>query len=147
MQMVDNASEVIAVVREGAQLAMEPENAAKMAAVEQEIIDVQETVLALHKAKQDHTVSDAEYAARIKTSSERMQELEAQQAEMQTAAARYAEVKHWLDTFEQAMKDGNVTSVTDSALMKTLVERIMVSDTDIVIEFKCGGSIKQEYVK
>ena len=76
-----------------------------------------------------------------------MKELEAQQAELRSAATRYADVKGWLDAFEQAMQDGSIATASDAALMKTLVERIIVNDDGIEVEFKCGASVQQEYVR
>ena len=146
-QMADNAAEVIEAVREGTQLAMQPETAAKLNAVEQEIIQVQETALTLHKNKQSGIIAAETYDTEIRACSERMKELEAQQAELRTAATRYAEVKGWLDAFEQAMQDGSIATTSDAALMKTLVERIIVNDDGIEVEFKCGASVQQEYVR
>lgn len=45
------------------------------------------------------------------------------------------------------MQDGSIGTASDAALMKTLVERIIVNDDGIEVEFKCGASVKQEYVK
>lgn len=146
-QMADNAAEVIEAVREGAQLAMQPENAAALEQIEQEIIELQERALGLHKSKQNGSITAEAYDTEIRICSERMQVLEAQQAEMRTAATRYAEVKAWLDAFEQAMQEGSIGTANDAALMKTLVERIIVNDGGIEVEFKCGASIQQEYVK
>ena len=146
-QMADNAAEVIEAVREGTQLAMQPETAAKLNAVEQEIIAVQETALDLHKKKKNSVIAAETYDTEIRACSERMKELEAQQAELRTAATRYAEVKGWLDAFEQAMQDGSIATASDAALMKTLVERIIVNDDGIEVEFKCGASVQQEYAR
>lgn len=144
-QMADNAAEVIEAVREGTQLAMQPKTAAKLNAVEQEIIAVQETALDLHK--KNSVIAAETYDTEIRACSERMKELEAQQAELRTAATRYAEVKGWLDAFERAMQDGSIATASDAALMKTLVERIIVNDDGIEVEFKCGASVQQEYVR
>ena len=76
-----------------------------------------------------------------------MKELEAQQAALRTAATRYAEVKGWLDALAQAMQDGSIATASDAALMKTLVERIIVNDDGIEVEFKCEASVQQEYVR
>ena len=146
-QMADNAAEIIEAVREGTQIAMQPENAAALEAIEQEIIMLQEMALELHKNKQHGIVTEEKYNAEIRVCSERMKVLETQQAELKTAATRYAEVKVWLDAFEKAMQDGSIGTASDAALMKTLVERIIVNDDGIEVEFKCGASVKQEYVK
>jgi len=74
-----------------------------------------------------------------------MQELEAQQEEQKSMATRYAEVKAWLDAFEQHIKDGSIMNADDSTILKQLVEQIIVSDSGIEVHFKCGVSIEKEY--
>ena len=143
--MVEDADEIIEAVRDSARLVMQPENAAALAAIEQDIIAIQEQALALHKAKQAHAITESEYAERIRECSSRMTELEAQQAEMQTAASRYAEVKAWLDAFQEHIESGDIMNIDDDAIIKQLVEQIIVNDDGIEIQFKCGASIEKEY--
>lgn len=62
-------------------------------------------------------------------------------------STKYAEVRMWLDTFiEQTMQSDTLTTV-DGTTMKMLVDRIHVRNDGIVVEFKCGVAIEQEYVK
>ena len=144
-EMIEDADEIIAAVQDSARLVLQPENAAALADVEQAIIDIQETALALHKAKQAHTITDGEYTERISECSRRMKELEAQQAELQTAESRYAEVKVWLETFTAHIKSGDIMTTDDDTIVKQLVEQILVSDDGIEIQFKCGATIEKEY--
>lgn len=143
--MVEDADEIIEAVRDSARLVLQPENAAALAAVEQEIIAIQEQALGLHKAKQAHTITENEYAARISECSIRMKGLEAKQAEMQTAASRYAEVKAWLDAFQDHISSGDILNADDEGIIKQLVEQIIVNDDSIEIQFKCGATIEKEY--
>ena len=64
--LVDSAKEVVEAVRDGAELALEPENKAALHRIDEEIIALQGAVLALHKAKQRMEVSAADYAAKVK---------------------------------------------------------------------------------
>ena len=64
--LVDSAEEVVEAVRDGAELALEPENKAALHRIDEEIIALQEAALALHKAKQRMEVSAADYAAKVK---------------------------------------------------------------------------------
>ena len=115
--------------------------------IDEETIQLQEAALALHKAKQRMEIGSVEYASRVKEYSERMKELEAERNELQGTAAKYAEVRLWLDTFiEQTMQSDTLTTV-DGTTMKMLVDRIHVRNDGIVVEFKCGVAIEQEYVK
>ena len=144
---INNGRAECEVVRDGAELALEPENKAVMERIDEETIQLQEAALALHKAKQRMEIGAVEYASRVKEYSERMKELEAERNELQGTAAKYAEVRMWLDTFiEQTMQSDTLTTV-DGTTMKMLVDRIHVRNDGIVVEFKCGVAIEQEYVK
>ena len=145
-QITESADEVTAAVREGAMLALEPENRGRLDAVEQAIIETQEKALALHKKKVSRQITDAEYEATVKECSQRMKELETQQAELQTIATRYSEVKAWLDTFEENVSSGDIMDANDALVMKALVDEIIVHDTGIEIHCKCGITIEQEYI-
>jgi len=144
-EMIEDADDIMSAVKESAGLVLQPENAAALAEIEQEIIDIQETALALHKAKQAHQITESEYAARIGECSIRMKELEAQQVELQTAESRYVEVKTWLNTFEAHIKSGAILNADDGTIVKQLVEQIIVHDDGIEIQFKCGATIEKEY--
>lgn len=75
-----------------------------------------------------------------------MQELEAQQAELQTTENCYAEVKLWLDTIAEHIKSGAIMNTDDSMIMKQLVEQIIVTDDGIEVHFKCGIVASHEYL-
>ena len=77
-KLIDSAEEVVDVVMDGAELAMEPENKAAMERIDEETIHLQGATLALHKAKQRMEIGAAEYASRVKEYSVRMKELEAE---------------------------------------------------------------------
>ena len=144
--MIEDAEEIMAAVKDSAGLVMEPENKAALDRVEQEIIDLQNAVLELHKAKQQRSVTAADYAAQIKEYSQRMQELEAQQEELQTTENRYGEVKLWLDTFAEHIQSGNIMNADDGMIMKQLVEQIIVNEDGIEVHFKCGVVATHEYL-
>ena len=146
-ELIDSADEVVETIREGAQLALEPEHKAEIDRVEAEIIEIQEAALALHKAKQQMAVSAADYAAQVKEYSERMKSLEAKREELQSTELKYAEVRAWLDTFiDQTMRGDSLTEV-DGITLKQLVEKIVAWNTGIEVVFKCGVAIEHEYVK
>lgn len=144
--MIEDAEGIMAAVKESAGLVMEPENRAALDRIEQEIIDLQNAVLELHKAKQQRSVTAADYAAQIKEYSQKMQELEAQQAELQTTENRYSEVKMWLDSFAEHIQSGDIMNADDSMIMKQLVEQIIVGDDGIEVHFKCGIVASHEYM-
>lgn len=142
--MLGCADEVIDAVRDGAGLIMQPANKQAMDAVDQQIIEVQEAVLALHKAKQQHAISSEEYNQRVQEYSQQMKELDKRQEQLRTAETRYTEVKVWLDTFEEHIMSGDIMSMDDGAILKALVGQIIVGDDGIEIHFKCGVTIEKE---
>ncbi len=115
--------------------------------IEDQIIALQEKALALHKAKQRMEVSTADYTAQVKEHSERMKALEAERDEATKTSNQYTELRVILDAFEHGIKDGTIMSTDDTAIMRSLVEQIIVWETEIEIEFKCGVTIRQEYVR
>ena len=146
-ELIENAGEVVDTIKEGAGLAMEPENKAALAQVEEDIIQLQEAVLALHKAKQQMSVTATEYAAKVKEYSEQMKVLETKRDELQETETQYAAVKVWLNTFiEQTMQEGAITTI-DGRTLKMLVDRILVKNDGIEVQFSCGVSIEKEYVR
>ena len=69
--------------------------------VQQEIITIQEVVLALHKDQQQDTISNEDYDLQVAAYSQRMDELQERQRELKATAGRYAEVKYWLDAYRE----------------------------------------------
>lgn len=102
-QMSNNADEVIETVREGAMLAMEPENKERLLKVERDIVATQERVLALHKRKVAKQISDEEYDATVKRYATQIEELQAQQEEYRSAENQYTAVMAWLDAFKKSI--------------------------------------------
>ena len=115
--------------------------------IDEQIIEIQEAMLALHKAKQRMEISAADYAAKVKDYSDRMKELEAASGEPQDTAVKYTEVRTWLDTFIKQTMRSDALTTADSTTMKMLVDRIQIRNEGIVVEFKCGVAIEQDYVK
>ena len=145
--MAEDADEIIEMVRESTQISLEPENAAAIAATEQEIVEVQETVLKLHKEKQAQTISTADYNAQLHQHKSRMQELESRMDELQSAGNRYAEVSAWLEVFAEHTKNSESLDTVDAIVIKALVDHIVMKDTSMEIHFKCGATIEQDYIE
>lgn len=143
--MLDCADDVVTAVRDSAGLVMQPENAAALDAIDRQIIEVQEAVLELHKAKRQHTVSVEEYDTQVQQYSQRMKELEEQQTILRSAETRYSEVRVWLDTFEQHIQTADALNIDDGTILKALVEHIIVNDDGIEIHFKCGVTSECKY--
>jgi len=120
---------------------------AEIDAVGQQIIDVQEQVLTLHKQKQSATVSDIEYNEKMNEYRDILRELESKQEQLQETATRYAGAKAWLEDFEASIQNGAIFDATDAAIMKQMVEQIIVYSDRMEVRLKCGATVIQEYVK
>ena len=144
--MLGDVDSLMEAVRYSAREAMQPDNRLALRQAEQEITQIQEQVLVLHKLKQQCGVSAADYAAQVKDYSEKLQALERKQAELQTTENKYSSVKLWLENFAEHIKSGELMNADDSMVMKQLVQQIIVGDEGIEIKLQCGVSIKQEYV-
>lgn len=145
--LLGHSSEIVEAVSEGAELALEPENRAAIAHINDEIIAIQEAALELNKAKRRLEIGAEAYAAKVKEYSEAMREKEAARDFLQGTALQYAKVRAWLDTFKaETLHDGDVTTVNATTL-KALVERIVIRNEGIEVQFKCGASIEKAYVR
>ncbi len=142
-----SAVDVIDTIRNSVDAALNADRKAAIAEIDDEIIRIQTEVLELHKSKRQAQVSEADYAERIKAYSETMKKKDAQRAELQESTTKYTEIRAWLDAFDENINTGRILTVTDSEIMRSMVERIIVKDDGIEIHLKCGVSIGQAYVR
>ena len=145
--MAEDADEIIEAITEGAEMALQPENAAALERIEAEVIELQQAVLELHKAKQRMEISESEYASRMQGCKNHMILLEKQQAELRAVDNRFAEIRAWLNTFAEHTKNAQTTATLDAIVIKALVDHITMYDEYMEITFKCGASIEQKYEK
>lgn len=145
--MIEDAGALLEVIQTETEMEMQPGNKAAMDEVEQQIIELQERVLDLHKQKRAMAISDAYYNAQVNDYSQQLAALEDRQQALQTADARYATVRMWLADFQQHMQEGDATDDRDGKMMKSLVESIIIWPDCMEIHFKRGVNIEQKYVK
>ena len=146
-EITDNADKVLDAVKSSIDTECKGSDGVRLREIDDAIIALQEEVMALHKAKQRLEVSAAVYDAKVKEYGARMKALEAEREEAAQTANHYTELKVILDVFKRGIKDGTIMSKDDTAIMRSLVDQIIVRETEIEIEFKCGVSIRQEYVR
>ncbi len=146
-KITENSDEIYRTVEESTKLVLEPDNKEKLEAIEQQIIEVQEKALALHKTKAAGKLTEAEYDIKISEIKETMEALEAEQKQMQDTAIKYTEVKMWLENIKESISSETIGNADDAMLMKSLVDNIIVKATGIEIHCKCGVTIEQEYIK
>ena len=92
------------VVEESCAEALEADNHVELEQVQQDIIAIQEAVLALHKAQQQGSVCEMDYEIKIASYSQQMDELQERQRELKATAGRFAEVKYWMDAFKEHVR-------------------------------------------
>jgi hypothetical protein len=113
--------------------------------VQQDIIAIQEAVLALHKAQQQGAVSEMDYEIKIASYSQQMDELQKRQRELKATAGRFAEVKYWMDAFKEHVHGGEKMDTTDAVVPRQLTDRIVVYDDRLEIYLRIGGTVDQKY--
>lgn len=145
--IIESTTEISAAIMDSVDDEMQVRNKETLDLLETEIIEIQEKVLELHKAKQRLEVSAVDYSAAIAEYSAQIKEKETKRAELQDESLKYTKIKKWLAAFDENMLSGKIMTAKDSEVMRTIVERIYVKDDGIEIVLKCGVCIGQEYVK
>ncbi len=145
--MVEDAGTILDNLQTATEAELQPSNKAALDEVEQQIIELQEQVLSLHRQKRSQGINDSYYNAQVEEYTQRIGALEARQQTLQNAEARYATVNMWLTEFQQNMQTGNLTNDRDGKMMKSLVESIVIWPDRMEIRFKCGVRFEQKYVK
>lgn len=120
-------------------------HAQELNTVQQAIVDIQEAVLALHKAQQQGTISDSDYEIKIVSYGQQMDELQIRLKEIKESATRYAEVKYWLDTYKAHIQSGESMNTDDAVMLRSLVEKIIVYDEHMEIHLRCGAVMEAQY--
>ena len=146
-KITDDADDVIASVKETIEKTCGIGETKRLREIEEAIIQIQEAVLELHKARQRMEVNTPDYAAKVKEYGEQMKALEAERDEVQQATNQYTALRAILDNFENGLKNGSVMDVYDNAIMRSVVKQIIIRNYEMEIEFKCGVCIKKEYVR
>lgn len=124
---------------------LEVDNYAELDRVQQDIISIQEAVLALHKAQQQGAVTEMDYEIKIASYSQQMDVRQERQRELKATAGRFAEVKYWMDTFKEHVHSGEKMDTTDAVVLRQLTDRIVVYGDRLEIHLRIGGILEQEY--
>lgn len=94
------------------------------------------------KAKQEELLSTGKDQAKIDEIGDAIIELRGKRQEILTAAARNVELQERIDTLASFLEEQS-TAVTEysEALVRRLIEKIVVYDEKLVVEFKLGLSV------
>ena len=143
----DGMDDVLDVIEESCAEVLEVDNHAEMEQVQQDIITIQEAVLALHKAQQQGSVIKMDYEIKIASYSQQMDELQERQRELKATAGRFAEVKYWMDAFKEHVHSGEKMDTTDAVVLRQLTDRIVVYDDRLEIHLRIGGTLEHAYTR
>ena len=75
-----------------------------------------------------------------------MQQLESRRSELQSTSNKYTAVRNWLDTFKETAATGDIYDPDNAAIMKAMVEYIVVHRGRMEIHLKCGVTVEKGYV-
>lgn len=145
MDAVGDIDAIIETVKDSCRMVLAADNHEALAEAERQIIKLQEDVLALHRARQDCAITDAEYNAQIEAYTDQMQQLEARRSELQSTSNKYSAFQNWLDTFKETAATGDIYDPDNAVVMKAMVEYIVVHRDRMEIHLKCGVTIEKEY--
>ena len=146
MDAVGDMDAIIETVKDSCRMVLVADNHEALAEVERQIIKLQEDVLDFHRARQGYAVTEAEYNAQIEAYTDQMQQLEARCSELQSTSNKYTAVQNWLDTFKETAATGDIYDPDNAAVMKAMVEYIVVHRDRMEIHLKCGVTVDKEYV-
>ena len=144
---IDGMDIVIDAVQDACEEVLDTGSRAELEQVQQEIITIQEAVLALHKDQQQGMISNEDYDQKVAAYSQQMDALQERQRELKATAGRYAEVKYWLDAFKEHVQSGQKMDVSDTVMIRQLTDRIVVYDERMEIHLRMGDIIERNYMR
>lgn len=136
--LIGSTDDVIDTVSESCGAVLADGNHAELDTIQQQIIELQEAALTLHKSKQQYGISDTAYDAQVKEYSRQMAELQQRQQELKAQSTRYAEAKYWLDELRTHMQAGDGIDTEDALILRSMVEKIIVFEDRLSIHLRCG---------
>lgn len=145
IEEVGNIDKVIDTINESCSAELHADNYEALSKIEQQIVEIQENVLALHRARQNCGTTDAEYNIQISAYSQQIQELETQRTELQSRSNKYTAIRNWLATFKEATATGDIYDPDNVAVMKAMVEYIVVYRDSMELHLKCGVIIEKDW--
>lgn len=146
-EIMGEADDIIDVVESNIQAEVVSDNHKELKNIEQEIIELQDDVLKLHKQRQRGAITASAYEAKVQECQAEMDELEIRRKQLQSAESQFGMIKLWIDDFKKVMAGGSITEDNCDLIIKTLTDQIVVYDTYIEIQLKCGVVLKQEYTR
>ena len=111
------------------------------------IIEIQTEVMKVHRKKQQGKIDSDKYEQQIEKLKQELQENETKQLELQQASTKISYIKDWMKEFGEHLETAQMDGKYDGVVIKKLVNKIKMYDDRIVVEFKYGIKVEQEYVE
>ena len=111
------------------------------------IIEIQTEVMKIHRKKQQGKIDNDKYEQQIEKLKQELQENETKQLELQQATTKISHIKDWMKEFGEHLETAQMDGKYDGVVIKKLVNKIKMYNDRIVVEFKYGIKVEQEYVE
>lgn len=143
-KVAGSMDDYLQMIRENCSMVMKPKMKREIADIDQEIIDIQEAVLELHKQKQQGLLTVAAFNKRVADHKARMESLQERQKQIYEKQGNTLAVEYWLNQFQDATDRLDEASI-EPTVIKTLVEKMVVDNQRRVVDihFKCGVIITE----
>ena len=138
---------MIDTVQDACEEVLDTGSRAELEQVQQEIITIQEAVLALHKDQQQGMISNEDYNQKVAAYNQQMDALQERQRELKATAGRYTEVKYWLDVYREHIQSGEKMDTDDMVMIRSLTDKIVVYDDRLEIHLRIGEIIEKDMCK
>ncbi|MBR3553596.1 MAG: hypothetical protein IKN72_09455 [Clostridia bacterium] len=146
-QLVDGMDEILETIGDGLGETTDQDIKDKIESIETEIAAIQVKVIQAQRQKTAKALDLPTYNALIKESAEKIQALEKKKAELQDENTNYYASRAWINSFEEAVANGSVQDARNGFIIRQMVESITIYDEYMQIQFKCGVTYDQPYVK
>ncbi|MFI3163474.1 MAG: recombinase family protein [Bacillota bacterium] len=122
--------------------AINADKTAEIDTIEEEIITLQQQAIALHTARKNSEITDDVYQNQIEILSKELRAKESAQAKIKTLNAEKILTESRKAKILEISKQATLLQSFDTALMKSLLQRIIViNKTTLKLEFKGGESV------
>ena len=101
----------------------------------------------VHRKKQQGKIDNDKYEQQIEKLKQELQDNETKQLELQQATTKISHIKDWMKEFGEYLETAQMDGKYDGVVIKKLVNKIKMYDDRIVVEFKYGIKVEQEYME
>ena len=146
-KMAGDYDRVMATLQDSADVLSKEYPIEQLDEISDRIIEIQTEVMKVHRKKQQGKIDSDKYEQQIEKLKQELQENETKQLELQQASTKISHIKDWMKEFGEHLETAQMDGKYDGVVIKKLVNKIKMYDDRIVVEFKYGIKVEQEYVE